>query len=109
MIKLSDEQPLLILGSLARGDVESKTLEAYKSPQGVEFGLCCFLEPDFPAVGALEAESDGIGGAFGDDTAHQRLEPVAVVRMHPREKIDWGEGLPRVEPENLRGVGAALR
>src|SRR5262249_18867568 len=109
MIELGDEQALLVLGSLARGDVESKTLDAHKSLQGVEFGLCCFLEPDFPTVGALEAESDGIGRVFGDDTAHERLEPLAVVRVYPREKMAGGKGSPRVEPENLRGVGAALR
>src|SRR6516225_5321662 len=109
MIKLSDEQTLLILGSLARGDVESKTLETYKSPQCIEFGLCCFLEPYFPAVGTLETESDGIGRAFGDDAAQERLEPHAVVRVHPREKMARGKILPRVEPQNLRGVGAPLR
>jgi hypothetical protein len=65
MVELGDEQALLVFKSLARGDVESKTLEAYKSPQSVEFRLCCFLEPDFPAIGALEAESDGIGRPFG--------------------------------------------
>ena len=75
MIERGDEQALLVLGSLARGHVESKALEAYKAPHGVELGLCCFLEPDFPAVGVLEAEGDGIGRAFGDDTAHERLEP----------------------------------
>src|SRR5262249_442927 len=109
MIKLSDEQPLLILGSLARGDVESKTLEAYKAPQDVEFGLCCFLEPDFPAVGALEAESDGIGRAFGDNAAHERLEPLAVVRGHPRDEIARGKGLGGAKPGNSGGVGATLR
>ena len=39
MVELDDEQALLVLKSLARGDVESKTLEAYKSPQSVEFRL----------------------------------------------------------------------
>src|SRR5262249_60921998 len=29
--------------------------------------------------------------------------------MHPREKIARGKGLPRIEPENRRGVDAALR
>src|SRR5262249_56221883 len=69
----------------------------------------CFLEPDVPAVGALEAEGDGIGGAFGGNAAYERLKPLAVVRVHPREKIARGKGLPRIEPENLRGVDAALR
>src|SRR5262249_34460940 len=109
MIELGDEQALLALKSFARGDVESKTIEAYKSPQGVKFGLCGFLQPDFPAVGSLDAESEGRGGASGDDPAQERLEPVAVVRGHPGEKMDRGEGLPRVDPENLRGVGAARR
>ena len=109
MIECGDEQALLVLGPLARGDVESEALEAYKAPHGVEFGLCCFLEPDFPAVGVLEAEGDGIGRGFGVDAAHERLEPLAVVRMHPREKVARGKGLPRVEPQDLRGVGAALR
>src|SRR5215471_14978381 len=109
MIQRGDEQALLVRGSLACGDVESEALEAYKSPQCIEFGLCCFLEPDFPAVGALEAEGGGIARAFGGNAAHQRLEPLAVVRVHPREKIDRGKGLPRIEPEDLRGVGAALR
>ena len=80
-----------------------------RSPHGVKFGLCCFLEPDFPAVGALETEGDGIGRGFGGDAAHKRLEPLAVVRMHPREKVARGKGLPRVEPQDLNGVGAALR
>src|SRR5262249_55466940 len=109
MIQRGDEQALLVRGSLACGDVDSEALEAYESPQCIEFGLCRFLEPDFPAVGALEAEGGDIAWAFGGNAAHQRLEPLAVVRVHPLEKIAGGKCLPRIEPEDLRGVGAALR
>ena len=97
------------LGLLARADVESEALEAYKAADGIEFGLCCFLEPGFPAVRVREAEGDGIGRALGVDTAHERLEPVAIARVHPRQKVARAKGLPRVELQDLRGVGAALR
>ena len=86
----------------------SEALEARTAPHGVELGLCRFLEPDFPTVGALEAKGDGIGRAFGVDTAHERLEPLAVVRMHSRQKAARAKALPRVESQDLRSVGAAL-
>jgi hypothetical protein len=41
MIKRGDEQALLLLRQLARGDVESEAFEAYKTPYGVELGLAC--------------------------------------------------------------------
>ena len=92
MIERRDEQALLVLGQLPRGDVEGKTLDAYKLPHGVEFGLCRFLEPDFPAVGKREAECDGIGRTFGIDTADQCPEPIAIARMDPRQKAFSGCG-----------------
>jgi hypothetical protein len=87
----------LVRGALACGDVESEALEPYKSSNTVEFGLCCFLKPDFPAVGVVEAEGGGIGGAFGVDAAQECLEPIAVVRVHPREKVACGKILPWIE------------
>ena len=48
MIERGDEQALLVLRQLARGDVESKALEAYKTPYGVEFGLCLFPRARLP-------------------------------------------------------------
>ena len=64
-----------------------RPLTRTRRPDGVEFGLCRFLEPDLPAVGVLEAEGDGIGRAFRVDAAHERLEPLAVVRIDAREKV----------------------
>ena len=98
MIECGDEQGLLVCRVLACGDVESEALEPYKSSDTVEFGLCCFLEPDFPAVGLLEAEGGALGRAFGVDTAHECLEPIAVVRVYPREKVARGKILLWVEP-----------
>src|SRR5262249_12519792 len=86
-----------------------RPLRRTSRPRASNSGLCCFLEPDVRAVGALEAEGEGIGRAFGGNAAYERLEPLAVVRVHPREKIARGKGLRRIEPENLRGVDAALR
>ena len=52
MIERGDEQALLVLGQLPRGDVEGQALDAYKMPHGVEFGLCRFLEPDLRPSGS---------------------------------------------------------
>ena len=78
-------------------------------PRGIKFALCRFLEPDFPAVGVLEAEGDGICRVFGLHAAHGGLEPLSIIRMHSREKVVRAKGFDRVETQNLRRVGAALR
>ena len=87
----------MVCGALACGNIEGETLEPYKSSNAVEFGLCCFLEPGFPAVRLLEAERGAIGRALGVDTAYECLEPIAVVRVHPREKVACGKILPWIE------------
>jgi hypothetical protein len=109
LIECGDEQTLVFLEPLARGNVEGEALEAYKAPHGVELGPSYFLEPDFPTVGMPEAEGDGIRGRFGADGADECFEALTVVRMDPREKVARSKGLLRFKPQDLRGVGAALR
>src|SRR4249919_2476604 len=56
VIKLCDQQALVLIRSLALRDVEGQALYAYAFPGCVELGRCCFLEPHFPAFGVHHAE-----------------------------------------------------
>ena len=59
--------------------------------------------------GCLKRKVTVVGRAFRFYAAHQRLEPLAIVRIDAREKVVRGQCLPRIEPQDLCGVGAALR
>jgi hypothetical protein len=97
------------LGSLALGDVEGQALETYKAAARVELGSRGFLEPYFAAVGAYEAEGDRMRGTIRADTANERFEACAIVRMDPCKKVGCAESLLRVQPQDLRGILAPPR
>src|SRR2546430_8410102 len=92
VVKLRDQQALVLVSPLARGNVDGQALDAYTVPGCVELGRCCFLEPHFLAVGAHDAEGDRIRRAVGADTPHMRFEVRAVRRVNPRKKVTPGKG-----------------
>src|SRR5258706_12199339 len=109
MVKLCDQQALVLVSALALRNVNGQALDAYTLPSCVELGRCCFLEPHFPAVGADHAEGDRVRRAVGADTPHVRFEARAVRRVNPRKKVSRGKGRLRVVPQNLCRVLAAMR
>src|SRR5512138_1803539 len=102
MIKCSDQQALLVRGSLARRDIDRKAFETYQATHAVKFTLCGFLEPDLAAITLLESEGNDIGGAFGGHASDERLEPLSVLRVYSQEKLARREGLLQIEPQYLR-------
>ena len=108
VVKLGDQQVLVLFSSLALRDVEGQALDAYAFPDGVELGRCCFLKPHFPAVGAHHTEGDRIRRVVGSDTPHMRFEVRAVIRVNQRKKASCRKGSLRVVPKNVRSVLAAM-
>src|SRR6478736_7047040 len=58
VIKLCDQQALVLISALALRDVEGQALDAYALAACVELNRCRFLEPHFSTVGAHNAKLD---------------------------------------------------
>src|SRR5262245_3389927 len=109
VVKLGDQQSLMLISSLALRNVKGQALDAYALPGCVELGRCCFLEPHFLAVRAHHAKLDRIRRLVGLDTFHMRFEASAVIRMYQLKKASFRQGFLRVVPKKLRGVLAVMR
>jgi hypothetical protein len=57
----------------------------------------------------LVAKGNGVARVIGLDAAEERLEALAVVVVNAREKFVCSKRLSRIEAEELRSIGAALR